>query len=273
MLLRFQEPDVAVDIVSRWRRRLEHALLIVDQFEELFTLNPPEVQRQVREFVGAAGPRGRCHVLLSHAGRLPFPLPPARIAAPVVADLTMLGPPEGAALRRALVQPAMKCGYRFEDDELVEEMHAEVEGERGALPLLAFAGPAVGETRPGERSPDTAGATRTSAASAVRSPGTPRRPSTVSVRRASSRWSARFFRNLVTAEGTRAVREWDELLSVFSDSHSESPEEVLRALIDARLLTSYETRVEEGRTDEDGRDYPRVAARQLATPGSLADTG
>ena len=48
------------------------------------------------------------------------------------------------------------------------------------------------------------------------------------------------FRNLVTAEGTRAVREWDELLSIFSDSPSESPEEVLRQLIDARLLTSYE---------------------------------
>ena len=31
------------------------------------------------------------------------------------------------------------------------------------------------------------------------------------------------FRNLVTAEGTRAVREWDELLSIFSDSQSESP--------------------------------------------------
>jgi len=53
------------------------------------------------------------------------------------------------------------------------------------------------------------------------------------------------FRNLVTAEGTRAVREWDELLSIFSDSRSESPEEVLRQLIDARLLTSYEIREED----------------------------
>jgi WD40 repeat protein len=53
------------------------------------------------------------------------------------------------------------------------------------------------------------------------------------------------FRNLVTAEGTRAVREWDELLSVFSDSRRESEEAVLRALIDARLLTSYEVRDED----------------------------
>ena len=27
------------------------------------------------------------------------------------------------------------------------------------------------------------------------------------------------FRNLVTAEGTRAVREWDELLSIFDSAH------------------------------------------------------
>ncbi|MEJ2189311.1 MAG: WD40 repeat domain-containing protein, partial [Acidobacteriota bacterium] len=53
------------------------------------------------------------------------------------------------------------------------------------------------------------------------------------------------FRNLVTAEGTRAVREWNELLSVFSDSRSESATAVLRSLIDARLLTSDEVREEE----------------------------
>jgi WD40 repeat protein len=51
------------------------------------------------------------------------------------------------------------------------------------------------------------------------------------------------FRNLVTAEGTRAVREWDELLSVFSNSRGELPEKVLRQLIDARLLASYEIRL------------------------------
>ena len=82
------------------------------------------------------------------------------------------------------------------------------------------------------------------------------------------------FRNLVTAEGTRAVREWDELLSVFDPGDvsreginpsptkksaiakkqtvgagftpaREAAEEVLRELIDARLLTSYEVREED----------------------------
>ena len=44
LLLRIEEPDAAVAAFGRWRRRHEHALLVLDQFEELFTQNPPEVQ-------------------------------------------------------------------------------------------------------------------------------------------------------------------------------------------------------------------------------------
>jgi WD40 repeat protein len=53
------------------------------------------------------------------------------------------------------------------------------------------------------------------------------------------------FRNLVTAEGTRAVRAWDELLSIFDAAGRHDAEEVLRELIDARLLTSYEVQGED----------------------------
>ncbi len=53
------------------------------------------------------------------------------------------------------------------------------------------------------------------------------------------------FRNLVTAEGTRAVREVDELLSVFGETNRESAEEVLHALVDARLLTGYRSQGED----------------------------
>ncbi len=55
------------------------------------------------------------------------------------------------------------------------------------------------------------------------------------------------FRNLVTAEGTRAVREVDELLSVFSETQCEAAEQVLRELIDARLLTGYRAQGEDDR--------------------------
>jgi hypothetical protein len=51
------------------------------------------------------------------------------------------------------------------------------------------------------------------------------------------------FRNLVTAQGTRASRDREELLSVFEDK--DSANDVLRKLIDARLLTSFEVSEEE----------------------------
>ena len=48
--------------------------------------------------------------------------------APILSDLTLLRAPSGPALRRALVQPALLCGYRFEDESLVDEMLEEVIG-------------------------------------------------------------------------------------------------------------------------------------------------
>ena len=50
----------------------------------------------------------------------------------------------------ALTQPALKCGYRFEDEGLVEEMLAEVTKERGALPLIAFTAARLWEERDSE---------------------------------------------------------------------------------------------------------------------------
>ena len=39
-------------MMARWRKRHAHALLIVDQFEELFTLNAPEVQARFAQLLG-----------------------------------------------------------------------------------------------------------------------------------------------------------------------------------------------------------------------------
>jgi hypothetical protein len=53
------------------------------------------------------------------------------------------------------------------------------------------------------------------------------------------------FRNLVTAHGTRASREVEELLSIFpKEDDRKAAGEVLRELIAARVLTAYETNVE-----------------------------
>jgi WD40 repeat protein len=48
------------------------------------------------------------------------------------------------------------------------------------------------------------------------------------------------FRNLVTAQGTRAVRDVDDLLSIFDAPLRDEARSVLDALVDARLLTSFD---------------------------------
>ena len=45
-LIGLEDPELALSAMGRWRRRHEEVLLIVDQFEELFTQNPEDVQSQ-----------------------------------------------------------------------------------------------------------------------------------------------------------------------------------------------------------------------------------
>ncbi len=63
--LRFEELDTAVSLFRSWRQQLEHGLVIVDQFEELFTFNAPEVQERFAELLGRLSIEADVHVLLS----------------------------------------------------------------------------------------------------------------------------------------------------------------------------------------------------------------
>jgi WD40 repeat protein len=177
---------------------------------------------------------------------------------PIFSELTPLKPLSGAAIRRALLQPALKCGYRFEDDSLVDEMVEEVSGERGALPLLAFAASRLWDHRDRDQGLLTreayehiggvGGALAQHAEQTLEKIGQDQIPIV-----------RELFRNLVTAQGTRAARDRQELLSVFDGLEDETKRpvsvpageggatgerevaaQVLDTLIDARLLTSYE---------------------------------
>jgi WD40 repeat protein len=267
LMVRFAEPEVALEVFQRWRRQHEHALLVVDQFEELFTLNPEKTQTALAGLLGRLPLEADVHVLVSMRDDFLGHCHEHSSLTPMFSDLTYLGTPAGGALRRAVVRPATKCGYRFEDDELVEEMLGEVEGERGALPMLAFALARLWENRDRETGLLTrqayhdvggvGGALAQHAEATIDRIGAERVPIV-----------RELFRNLVTAEGTRAVREWGELLSVFDETGvdragvkpaptttgtvgagfipaREAAEEVLRELIDARLLTSYEVKEED----------------------------
>lgn len=248
-LIDFEQPGVAVDVVTRWRGRHDQALLVLDQFEELFTQSPPEVQERFAQLLARLALEADVHVLLSMRDDFFFHCHRFESLAPVFSELTAIGPPTGAALRRALVQPALKCGYRFEDETMADEMLAQVAGERGALPLVAFAMSRLWDTRDRERGLLTrtayqaiggvGGALAQHAEATLESIGQERAPIV-----------RELFRNLVTAQGTRATLDRDELLSVFGDdagpdvagapSSRRQAAEVLDALVDARLLTSYE---------------------------------
>jgi WD40 repeat protein/DNA-binding winged helix-turn-helix (wHTH) protein len=244
-LLGFQDADAALAAVSRWRTHWDEALVVVDQFEELFTLSAPRIQEEfvalLRRLVDAAG----IHVVLvlrddflRHCHRF------AELE-PILQDLTLVGPPVGAALRRALTEPAARRQYRFESELLVDEMVAEVERERGALPLLAFAASRLWQLRDlkqrlltreaSERIGGVGGALAQHAEATLEGIGRERLPVV-----------RELFRNLVTAQGTRAVREVDELLSVFPEGMREDARSVLATLTDARLLTTFRNEADGG---------------------------
>jgi WD40 repeat protein len=240
------DSEALLAAVARWRQRHEEALLIVDQLEELFTQNPPQTQRRFADLLARLALEADVHVLVAMRDDFLSSCANHDSLAPIFTQLTPVKPLRGSAVRRALVQPALKCGYRFEDDSLVDEMLREVREERGALPLLAFAAARLWEHRDRdqglltrqayEQMDGVAGALARHAEQTLEAIGTSRIPIV-----------RELFRNLVTAQGTRAVCDREDLLSVFGSDPSAGPTpsaveagEVLDALIDARLLTSYE---------------------------------
>jgi WD40 repeat protein len=260
-LLEFEDDAVAVEVATKWRQRHEQGLIVLDQFEELFTQNPTEVQEQFSELLARLALDADIHVLLSMRDDFLFHCSDQPALAPVFSELTPLRAPTGAALRRAVVQPALKCGYRFEDEALVEEILSEVEGERGALPMLAFACSRLWEKRDRDQGLLTreayeaiggvAGSLAHHAEATLERIGNDQIPVV-----------RELFRNLVTSQGTRASRSRAELLSVFADRGSdEGAEEVLDTLIDARLLTSYD--VPPAEAEESGQTRVEIVHESL----------
>ena len=239
----FDDPETAFELVSGWRRACGEALLVVDQFEELFTLNPPETQQRFAALLGRLAREANVHVLLSLRDDFLMKCADHEPLAKVFESLSPIPPLSAEGLRQALEEPAKKRGYRFEDEALVGEMVEAVEGARSALPLLAFAVARLWEKRDREKKLLTraayeeiggvAGALAQHAEATLDRIGSERQGMVREI-----------FRTLVTSQGTRAVAEREELLSLVPDR--KAAEEVLGELIDARLLTSYEVEGAEG---------------------------
>jgi WD40 repeat protein/DNA-binding winged helix-turn-helix (wHTH) protein len=267
-LPRVDKPEAAFAMLSRWRRRFEQALLVVDQFEELFTLNPAGVQASFAKLLGRLATDGDLHVLVSLRDDFLIHCHAHPTLSPVFEELTPLTAPRGPALQQALVEPAAALGYAFDGESLVEEMMAEVEEERGALPLAAFAAARLWERRDRkaglltreayEAIGGVGGALAQHAEATLERIGSEKIPI---VRET--------FRNLVTAQGTRAARDREELLSVFGDAEAQHPPAT------ARLPTgSQETRARSPSAlagDIPDQTQPSTELRQGRRPATVGD--
>ncbi|MGD8626448.1 MAG: TIR domain-containing protein, partial [Anaerolineae bacterium] len=122
-------------------------LLVVDQFEELFTLcreKPEACRARVEQFIAnladaVENGEGRIRILIT----LRADFLDRCLAFPALRDLlqnrqVLLGPLDEAALREVIVRPAQEVGAFFEKG-LVSMVLRDVEDKPGALPLLQHA--------------------------------------------------------------------------------------------------------------------------------------
>lgn len=119
------------------------ALLVVDQFEEVFTLcaGPDEQARFVENLLAVVtNPGSRLTVVLGlRADFLGLALERPGLAESLNAEaILLLGPPSTADLREIVVRPAAKAGLGV-DADLLATVLADAGEEPGTLPLLSHA--------------------------------------------------------------------------------------------------------------------------------------
>jgi eukaryotic-like serine/threonine-protein kinase len=236
----FEQPGYLGELL-RWRAASHgcRVLLYIDQFEELYTLvhDPRERMAFVTCLRAAADdPSSPVRVVLSlRSDFLDRAAEDRAFMASLTEGMHYLMPLGHDGLRQALVRPAEQVGHVFESDELVGRMVADVAQAPGALPLVQFAAARMWDARDRPRRVMTAAsylamggiagalAVHADTVLAELSPGRRRLAQAV-------------FQRLVTADGTRAIIDLDELARLSPD-----PAEVgglVDLLVAARLLVS-----------------------------------
>jgi hypothetical protein len=233
---RVLDSDDAISHLKVWRQSHPEVVLCIDAFEELFTLNDESTQTEFAKFLKIVSEELTVHVMLAMRDDFLILCHDYSELDEIFHDITPLKSPRGTALRRALVEPARLCGYRFEDEALVADILTEVTNERASLALLGFAAASLWAKRDRQRSLLTreayleiggvGGALAQHAEAVLTTMGSDCEP-----------FVREILRNLTTAKGTRVSQHRGELLSVFEDENA--AETVLQKLTDARLVTSF----------------------------------
>jgi serine/threonine protein kinase len=222
-------------------------LLVVDQFEEMFTLDIASESR--RAFVDALllaadDSEGPIRVVvtmredfLGHLTENPG------LSEAITRGVVVLPRPGAAALSEALTGPLEPFGHRFEDDGLVPEIVDAVLAEPGGLPMLQFVAQSLWELRDRDRKLLLRSAYETiggvDGALATHAERTLQ-----GLTSAQQRAARALLLRLVTDEQTRSVVSRDDLLHV-TRGHTDT-EIVLQQLVQARLLTVREGESRDG---------------------------
>lgn len=219
----------------------EILVLVVDQFEELVTLcADPAVQRQYAALLMGAAGRAHERVRVIVTLRDDFLLRVQKIgplSERLGSALVLLSTPPAEELERILCEPARHVGYEFDDSRLPAEMVAAVAAEPGALALLSFTASRLWERRDRQfkrlqrRVYDDLGGVGGALGQHAES--------VLAAMTEDQRDSVReIFRQLVTADGTRAILTRSELFELLGGPEAAQP--VLESLIGARLLVARE---------------------------------
>ncbi|MFY9225675.1 MAG: SUMF1/EgtB/PvdO family nonheme iron enzyme [Blastocatellia bacterium] len=216
-------------------------LLVIDQFEEIFTLcsDKKEQKLYVEAIVSCAkSEEDPIRVILTI--RDDFLVRAKELSGlkdRLTQGLEILTTPDSTQLLRILTEPARRVGYSFEDQELPVEIVNSVAEQTSALPLLAFTAEKLWQQRDKEfkqllrRSYQAMGGVVGALAKHAEEV-------LQQMTKAEQSLVREALNHLVTSEGTRAALSHPELLQLLGNN-SDS-EAVIEKLISARLLVTIE---------------------------------
>lgn len=216
----------------------EHLLIIVDQFEELFTLCQEEREREafIANLLNAAECPGPVIVIIAlRADFYGHCAGNQRLRRALTGRQEFIGPLTGDELRRVIEQPAHNAGWDFQAG-LVEVILKDVGDEPGVLPLLSHALLETWQRRRGrtmtlESYTETGGVSRAVVQTANLAFDSLSPPQQAIARRI-------FLRLTDLGEGTQETRRRATLSElIYRPQEMPAVEQVLGVLSEARLLT------------------------------------